>query len=341
MSRAAIEAAIRANRDDGACYDVYADWLSAHDDPFGELIALERRDDPALRPRIIDLRAELVRWPEHAGNDVRAMWRWGLWDTVAIACSTGSTDGRYDAPALAEFAFPHPACAVLRHLHFDLHDWRFAGDVEVPPVLAAAEGHAWARELDQLSVGVFELDAYDVSSRIGRCSAAISRIFSGLRHLVLFGADIELGELVLSRLRELHVVTHDPIGAWLGGLLAAQLPALEQVELDGGTRGPGPPPGQLAAIVDGRFPRLRSLSLRGAGIADELARALPGSPFAAQVEHLELALTDDTALALTGAQFPRLRSLMIRGIGNAVRRQLATRFPRVALHALSSGLDVS
>ncbi len=332
--RDALEAAIRADRDDGATYDVYADWLLARGDPLGELIALERRDDPALRPRVLELRDELVRWPEDNAidygfrNDFTTSWHWGLWQRVAIRCSSGMTDGRYETPELAQFAFGHRVCVALRELAFELYDWRFGyPDVDVPSPLGAAEGHAWAPELHTLHVGspdAFSLGEYN--SRLGRCSAAISRIFPGLRTLALFAAELELAELELARLTELQIFSTGLTAERLAELCGARVPALGRLVLDAGHEELAF--AELAPIFDGDvFRRLVSLSLRGDGEADELVRSLPGSPLAARLQHLELPLSDDGAIALSAAVLPRLRSLSVHGIGEQARARLASRFP--------------
>ena len=337
MSRAELEAAIRANRDDAAAYDVYADWLIAHGDPHGELIALERKGDPSLYPRIFELRDALVRWPDDADvgdyafeADFATTWRWGLWDRVAISCSSGMTDGYYDTPALAQFAFAHPACVALRVLRFDLYDWRFASPADVPPVLAAAEGHAWARELHTLHAGEIDTSGPPQGgAQLGRCSGAISRIFPGLRVLALLGEEIELAELALPRLTALHVFTPELTDVQLAELYAAKLPALEHVELDTADLAPA----AVAAIATGVFPKLRMLSVRSDAVVDELAHALASSPVAARLEHLELRLSDDAARALDAATLPRLRSLILAGIDKETRAQLVNRFPRAHVNA--------
>ena len=338
MRRAELEAAIRANRDDGAAYDVFADWLLAHGDPLGELIALERRDDPSLGSRILDLRAELVRWPDPPDlsdnafrNGFDASWRWGLWDRVAISCLSSIRECRDDTPAVAQLGFAHPACAALRELHFDLHDWRFDADVDEPPVLAAADGHAWARELHTLHAGQID-PALGLAAELGRCSGAISRIFPGLRVLALFGDDVELAELELRRLTKLHLFMPGLSEARIAELCAATLPALEHLELDTEELAPAP----LVAIATGVFPTLRSLSIHGDTAVDDFARSLASSPIAARLEHLELELTDGTALALDPANLPRLRSLAIRGIESSTRARLVDRFPRASINARSS-----
>jgi uncharacterized protein (TIGR02996 family) len=334
VTRKALEAAIRVNRDDGAVYDVYADWLIARGDPFGELIALERRDDPALRARVLELRDELVRWPDGDEidyafrNDFTTTWHWGLWEHITIACTSGMTDGQYETPALAEFAFGHPACVALRELEFELYDWRFGySDTDVPTPLAAADGRAWASELHTLHVGSPDtFSSGEYNSQLGRCSGAISRIFPGLRTLALFAAELELAELELPRLTELQIFSAALTAERLAELCGARVPALERLVLD--ASGSELAFAELAPIIDGcLFPRLGSLSLRGDGEADELVRSLPGSPLAARLQHLELPLSDDAAIALSAVALPRLRSLSVRGIGEEARARLASRFP--------------
>jgi uncharacterized protein (TIGR02996 family) len=217
--REALEAAIRANRDDGAAYDVYADYLIAHGEPHGELIALERRlehsDSAAMRARANELIAALVAWSgdpdisDHAFHtDFKLRWRWGLWDAVAISCSSGMKDGSYDCPALAHYAFAHPACIALRELHYDLHDWRFRRDVELPPVLAAAEGHAWARELRSLVLGAPPHGEWgSLNNSLGETGAAISRIFPRLATLALWANQFGLAALDLPVLDQLAIRT--------------------------------------------------------------------------------------------------------------------------------------
>ncbi len=88
----------------------------------------------------------------------------------------------------------------------------------------------------------------------------------------------------------------------------SDLPNLEHLELWLGSEehGGGATPDDLAPILAGRrFPALRYLGLRDAGIADDLAGALASAPVLAQLRVLDLSLGtlgDDGVLALLRGQ---------------------------------------
>lgn len=115
---------------------------------------------------------------------------------------------------------------------------------------------------------------------------------------------LSFGALQHPNLQNLIVQSGGLDAAIVRAVAAADLPALEHLELWLGTPGYGGDAtvDDLAPILaGGRFPRLRYLGLRNSEIADEIAAAVAGAPVLEQIRVLDLSLGtlgDDGAEAL-------------------------------------------
>lgn len=115
---------------------------------------------------------------------------------------------------------------------------------------------------------------------------------------------LSFGALQHPNLQNLIVQSGGLDAAIVRAVAAADLPALEHLELWLGTPGYGGDAtvDDLAPILAGsRFPRLRYLGLRNSEIADEIAAAVAGAPVLEQIRVLDLSLGtlgDDGAEAL-------------------------------------------
>jgi hypothetical protein len=126
-----------------------------------------------------------------------------------------------------------------------------------------------------------------------------------LEHFRVRGTqNLTLGTLQHDHLKSLTIESGGLPVAIVHDVAAAQLPALEHLELWLGTPdyGGDATVEDLAPILSGRFfPKLRYLGLRDSEIADEVAAAVAGAPVLDRIRVLDLSLgtlTDEGAAAL-------------------------------------------
>lgn len=350
-----LEAAIREHRDDPAPYDVYADWLQDHDNPFGELIllqrALETAHDPAKEKRMAALRRAYG-----AANPAAftVTWQWGFWRMLRV--DNEAAVDNFDAIAELRPVFSRFACSQLDELRIGYLRWDFDA-VDVPALLAEIGTHAWATGLRRLFLG----DAAHIDlgmQTVGPIGEVIGRAVPNLRSLHIRTGDpygdqpmasanppagyaLSFAGLALPRLESLTIETCSMSRILLGQLLAAQLPELTALELWFGssTYGADCTIADLAAILDGEvFPHLTSLGLCNFELEDQLARMIHTARLAPQLTHLNLSkgtLDDESALVLAGHRyaFPALKTL-------DVRDNFLTPASIAALRAAFAGVEV-
>jgi uncharacterized protein (TIGR02996 family) len=311
----ALEAVIRAHRDDPGPYDVYADWLQDHDNPFGELIllqrALEHATDPAKEARM----AELRRGYGAQNRDAFTVeWQWGFWRRMRV--DNRAADDNFDAPAILQPAFSRFACSQLDELRIASLRWEYAA-VDVPALIAAAGAYPWAAGLRTLMVG--DEDQIDLAMlAVGPVAEPISRAFPNLIALHIRAGDREgelsLAGLALPRLERLTIETCSMSRAHLAELATAKLPSLTSLELWFGSSqyGVDCTPADVATILDGTmFPHLTSLGLANFEHAHTIARTIHTAPIAPQLRHLDLSkgTLDDDALIELASHRDRLAAL--------------------------------
>jgi hypothetical protein len=129
--------------------------------------------------------------------------------------------------------------------------------------------------------------------------------YPALEHFAVRGANgLRLGALRHDRLRSLAVQSGGLDATITREIIAAELPALDQLELWLGTADYGgtTPLEDLAPILSGaRFPRLTYLGLRDSEVADAIAGAVANAPVLDQLRILDLSLGtlgDEGAVAL-------------------------------------------
>jgi len=313
----ALEAAIRANRDDPAPYMVYADFLQTRGNPIGELIAFADRE------------------PERAADIIRKLglpdeklatfgWRHGLWQWLRLENAKDWMDDEFQAVAFAGPLFASIPCCALEELRIGVLRWESNAE-DVPAVLAEAGTHAWARDLQRLHLGDVSEDIDIGMHFIGDVGTTITAAFPGLRWLRLHSGEDEdeaefvVAGLALPELRELIVETNCMSTGRLEALLAAELPKLERLELWFGAEeyNADATLDDLEPLLSGAvFPHVRHLGLRNAEFTNDLARALPRSAIAKRLESLDLSmgtLDDDAALELVtdANKFERLNKLSV------------------------------
>jgi len=126
----ALEAAIRANRDDPAPYMVYADFLQTRGNPIGELIAFADRE-PKRAAQII----EKLGLPRE--DQATFGWRHGLWQWLRLENARDWMDDEFQALALAGPLFASIPCCALEELRIGVLRWMHNFE-DVPAVLAQA-----------------------------------------------------------------------------------------------------------------------------------------------------------------------------------------------------------
>ena len=312
-----LEAAIRANREDPAAYQVYADWLQERGAALGELIVLQQQNKQARAAKLIDA----MNLPgEHRAT---YGWRSGMWQWLRLE-NEDWTDNNFDAATFARGLFAQPMCAALEELRFGVLRWDH-NDSDVPAALAEARKHAWAADLVSLHLG--DVHGIDMAHHmIGDVGKVISKVFPRLQRLKLHSGEqswrggketFGLGGLVLPELRELVIETCSLSKKRLAHLLAAKLPKLEKLELwfgserwgcDASIKG-------LTKLLDGSvFPGLRHLGLCNAEFQNDIAVAVSSSKIARKLESLDLSMgtmteTGADALIASVKAFPKLAAL--------------------------------
>ncbi len=323
---AALEAAIRADRDDPAPVAVYADWLQGQGSAVGELIALAHGKQDARKRKRANAIVKALDLP---GDKLATYgWRSGLWQWLRLENSLDWMDDKFDALALARALFAQPLCAALDELRIGILRWDHNHE-DVPAVLAEAGAHAWAGELRRLRLGDVTENIDMAHHVIGVVGPVISKTFPRLTSLVLHsgvqdwrGAKLEtfgIGRLDLPALTELTIETCALSKRRLADVLAAKLPRLARLELWFGSadQGANCKIKDLAPLLGGKlFPKLTALGLRNCELADAIATALPASAIAARLESLDLSmgcLSDAGAQALAdgASAFERLATLNI------------------------------
>jgi len=350
-----LEAAIRAHRDDPATYDVYADWLEDHGNPFGELIhlqrALEESADPEKQARMAELRRAYG-----AGNPdaFTVEWRWGFWRRLRVDNSAANDD--FDAPAELRPAFGRFACSQLDELRIGSLRWEHAA-ADVPALIAAAGTFPWAEGLRTLVIG--DEDQIDLGMlTVGRVGEAIAGAFPNLIKLHVRSGDPEgeqpmaavganrpfaIAGLALPRLEALTIETCSMSRGHLADVCAARLPALTSLELWFGSvrYGADCVVEDLVPILNGTaFPHLTSLGLCNFEGEDALARTIHTATIAPQLQRLDLSkgtMDDAAAIELSRHRdsFPALIALDVREnfLTRAGLAALEEAFAGVALEA--------
>lgn len=138
--------------------------------------------------------------------------------------------------------------------------------------------------------------------------------FPQLEHFQVRGAnELSLGELAHSRLKSLVIESGGLPKSVLEELAAADLPALEHLELylgDDGYGFDGAASDVAPILAAGKFPRLKTLGLRDSVVADEVAKVVVQSGILDRIEVLDMSLgvmTDAGAETLLAA--PSIRKL--------------------------------
>jgi uncharacterized protein (TIGR02996 family) len=293
-SAAELEALIERDPTAAEPFLVYADWLQAHGDPRGELIALQERlgRDPTA-----ELKAEeaalMARYADHflgglSDQPSLATLRFRL-GFAERACLFVDRSQDADEEVLLKGFLHHPTCRFLRELVVcHTEGWGLRSLVE-----------ALARS--SVPPTVVKLCLGDARHRPGLAVPdGLLNLFPRLEELALFADPIELSPFTHPRLAK--VVLHTTLRAsHLSALAGSRLPALEALELAHEPH--NDEPADLAALSHPSFAQLKRLAFR------QLVTVRGGRGAEARQHHADQRVVDDARTLLDLALVRSLESL--------------------------------
>jgi hypothetical protein len=194
-----------------------------------------------------------------------------------------------------------------------------SGASSAPLVEALAAARDKLKSLRYLFLGDITYEQNEMSWIVQSDVSPLFEAYPNLEHFTVRGSiDLSLGSPRHEKLRELVVQSGGLPPAIIHEIAAAQLPALEHLELWLGDPGYGGDATieDLAPILKGdQWPRLKYLGLKTSHIQDEVAAAVAIAPVTSRLEVLDLSmgtLGDAGATALLGsAAVARLKKLDI------------------------------
>ena len=205
-----------------------------------------------------------------------------------------------------------PAAGRVESLVIGAWNMGDSGESSETIVEALAAARDRLTGLRHLFVGDITSEECEMSWIVQSDLSPLLEAYPNLEHLGVRGSqDLSLGTPRHTRLRELVVQTGGLPPSVVHEVAAADLPALEHLELWLGTPdyGGDTTVEDLAALLK-RFPRLRYLGLRNSAITDDIAAVLAIAPITERLDVLDLSLgtlSDDGAKALLGS--PAVRRL--------------------------------
>lgn len=282
-----LEADILAHPEDVSRYLVYADWLQAHGNPHGDLIAIQAQmeEDGRTDKLVAGERALLDHHPGLLGDvgrfphSIELRMRLGYIQAATVSISPEGDAAFVDPAALVESVIEHPLSMLLEELNVGrLRDY----DADYTPILDELERLGPLTRIARLSLGTDELD----SGHRLEAAARIRVVFPNLRELELNAG----GRAHLALPVTIESLRLGASGVWmdtLEELLAMALPELRGLHVRG--RSWNVHDVNLEALLSGTsFPRLKSLSIQRCGFSDELFARLARSELLVQLDALDL-----------------------------------------------------
>lgn len=178
-----------------------------------------------------------------------------------------------------------------------------SGDSTVEVVATIAEAHHTLANLQSLFIGDIIVEESEISWIVQSDVSTILEAYPALEHFGVRGSDsLSFGKLKHAALKSLIVESGGLPAAVVQQVAAAELPALEHLELWLGTDEYGGDADikDLQPILSGQlFPKLKYLGLRDSEMADRVAAAVATAPITQRIEELDLSLGN---LSDVGAQ---------------------------------------
>lgn len=325
-----LDALLAKDPADAATYAVYGDWLTAQNDPRGELCALqsayealslEARKSPRGKELATKAAAILRKndrfLPGVPAKNLSVKWRSGFCESVRFHSSEDHMDDDVDVPSLVKRVLASPAIAGIVELEIGILRWDYVAK-DVGLVLKAFAESPYAKQIRRIAIGPKRNEEVDTGMYD---PGALDRLsgFPGVETLLVHGGKFSFKNLALPNLKELSFETCSFSKARLAELLAAKLPKLERASLWLGSRDYGAlwKVGELAPIFDGTFgPKVTHLGLMNAEMTDDICRALGGSKILKRLRSLDLSMgtmMSDGAKALVEAKkaFSHLEALSV------------------------------
>jgi hypothetical protein len=254
----------------------------------------------------------------------------GLPQAASAAWRVASTyDEPEDLDRLLSDLAAQPAAAQVRALV--IGPWDFEGGDSAAVVASLTRLAPRLSGLQGLFLGDITVEEQEISWINQVDVGPMLRSFPGLREVVCRGGnDLRLSELRLPSLVSLTIQTGGMPRALFQDVLAAQVPALERLELWLGSDGYGREVGpvELAPLLSGKlFPRLSHLGICDAENIDDLTPGIATSPLLARLHSLDLSMgtLSDAGAAplLAAAGIRRLQQLNLRHhyLSDAVQQQ--------------------
>jgi uncharacterized protein (TIGR02996 family) len=285
-----LEAQLRDAPDDDALAQVYADWLIERGDPRGELAMAQLRGDAAREREILDANGG---WLAGVSPEVAKIeWRSGRFRKIRVMNYEDWMSADFDTALVAERLLSQPAANCLEELAVGVLRWEYMAQ-DLHTLLADAAGRPLAPGLRALRLGdCDDIDIDNAHHEIGDLPDL--SVFERLEVLTVWGYEIGVPDgLVLPHLRHLALQTCALDTETLGSVLAADVPALRQLELWFGAEDYGGNCGvdDLAPLLDARVhPQVDDLGLKNAEFTNELAKALLGSRILPRLRRLDLSM---------------------------------------------------
>lgn len=322
---AELERAIEANPDDTDAYSVLADWLQAHGEPRGELIALMLAGKTAQAEQLIAAKpdyflgplAEHVKTREYEVRDAFT-WRHGFIHAARLSYDSYATNDRIELAEVLSALLTHPSGRYLRELSFGFNGDPNEASLQSLIDVIAREARPTLRKVhfgDYRFAGGGAVGMYGNDTEISWYSVGnLSNVWQALPRVetvIVQGGSaesamaggLELGAIELPALRHLEIRSGGLAVANARAAMGAKAPSLEHLEIwfgddmyGGDTTSADVEP--LLARTD--LPQLRHLGLRNAMFTDELPELLASSALLRQITTLDLSLgtlTDEGASA--------------------------------------------
>ncbi len=317
------EAAILKNPEDPKAYLVYADWLQSHDNPVGELIALQhaKKENSDQAKAIIEENFEAwfgeAAAEAHEAEDLDLTWRWGFIDSVW--CGHQGYDSSSDAPEVLNRVLSSPLARFVRSVTLGLTDYE-DGEPQAQNLVDVLVKRA-PQALQRLEVADFEYpDDTEMSWAHPGDMKSVWKAMPGLREVVFRGGNLEVGKIDAPELKSFTIETGGLSKENVENILGAKWPKLETLKIWLGQENYG-----FESSLDDFKPlfdakglgSVKHLGIMNSEFADELIPALAKSKILKQLETLDLSLgtlTTDGAKALKehlGA-FKHLQSLNLK-----------------------------
>ncbi len=308
---AELERAIVDDPRDPAPWSVYADWLQARGDPFGEPLALSLTNAAEFDPRA--LWSTQLRWLGNALELERLgplEHRHGF--LVEARVEWPEILGMNAARRLLAALLRSPTSQLLRRLTLAR-----PSNNQLVDALLGDDDSLRLEQLRELTLGEFEDRCPFAWVRIGDL-ARVLLACPTLERLRAWGSEIGWTQTVQhGALERLELVTGGLASEVVEALLRSKLPRLRRLDLWFGQPGWGASATieQLRPLFDPtHLPELRELGLINAEFTDAIVEALVGSRRLATLERLDLSrgtLHEPGAAAILthAAAFRRLRSL--------------------------------